>query len=126
MAASDVAALCIFLEQCGFLTDPAPMVADLYAAVAARVTMTVSDAEIYSFAKLRHRQRICLQAAERLDAMPDQRAWRSAHSYRFECLTRGDQVAMLTVQGAKCRERPRIEITFPDCDMCYTKGDPES
>lgn len=126
MAVNDVAALCIFLEQCGFLIDPAPMVADLYTSIKVLTTMTTAEVELYSFTKLRHRHQITLRSVEQSDLIREFRKWRSTQGYRFELWTRGDQVTMLKVRGAKWRERPRIDITCAVCDLTYTKGDPES
>jgi hypothetical protein len=126
MTATDLAGLCIFLEQCGFLTDATPMVNDLYAEIATRDYLTLAEGDIYGFAKLRHRCRIGLHAKEALEGAPSQDSWEAAQGYRFERLMRGDQVARLTIQGAKWRRQSRMEITCPVCGMLFTKGDPES
>lgn len=126
MAATDIAALCIRLEECGFLTDATPMVTDLHPTVAALSTMTTSEAEIYSFEKLRHRTHVRLLAQERLDGIPVERSWRSSERYRFTCIERDGHVVQLSVRGAKWRAPRRIETRCQVCGMQYTKGDPES
>lgn len=126
MAATDIVALCIRLEECGFLTDATPMVADLYPMVSALATMTTSEADIYGFDRLRHRIHVRLQADERPDGISQERIWRSPAGYRFTCVEGGGQVMALSVRGAKWRAPRRIEMTCQVCGMPYTKGDPES
>ena len=77
MAASDFAGLCIFLEQCGFLTDAAPMVNDLQAKIATHNYLTLAEGDIYGFAKFRHRRRIGLYAQESLTGEPSHHSWGS-------------------------------------------------
>lgn len=126
MSARDLAGLCILLEQCGFLTDATQMVGDLYTEIAERNHLTLAEGDIYGFSKLRHRCRIALYAKGPLHGMPSEHSWKSAEGYRFECLMRGDLVAMLKIQGPKWRHQHRVEITCTVCGMHYTKGDPES
>lgn len=126
IAASDVAGLCIFLEQLGFAVDPAPMVESLLDQVAKQTTMTMSEAEIFCFTKFRHRQAIKLLAVETLLEIPEQRTWKGYQGYRYSSLMRGGQVAMLKVHGPKFRPMRRSEVNCPVCGMRYTKGDPES
>lgn len=126
MSARDLAGFCIFLEHCGFSTNPEPMVASLFDEVASLPYMTSSEIDIYNFKKRRHRDRICLRATEDLNGVPSSQAWRGDNGYRFESLRRGDQESMLSVYGSKWRHLERVETTCPVCSMAYTKGDPES
>ena len=124
--AADLVGLCIFLEQCGFLTDASSMVSTLYDRVAARRTMSLSEAEIYSFGKLRHRGMKLLRADEDLVGETGELTWRGANGYRFRCLTRDGQIASLRVIASMWRASRRVELTCPTCGMTYTQGDPES
>lgn len=126
MLPHDLTALCIFLEECGFLTDASPMVGDLIGGLAGRSTMTLSEADIYTFTKLRHARKIHLRAEEEVGGTLNHSQWRTGEGYRCERMTSSDRVTALTIRGPKWRERPMIRI---DCEVCgerYTKGDPES
>jgi hypothetical protein len=126
MAAADVAGFCIFLEQLGFTVDPKPMVDSLYDQVAALPRMTIAQADIYCYAALHQKHRLTLLTQESVDGTPDQQDWRSPGGYRYQCLTRGGQAAVLTITSPKWRPPRRSEVDCPQCGARYTRGDPES
>ncbi|MYM92819.1 hypothetical protein [Duganella vulcania] len=137
MAAVDVGGLFILLEQLGFAIEPGPMVQSLAPAIAPLSMMTLAEAEIHTYDRMRRRQRLVLRAdasgvlderadaSEVLDGRVDQ--WRGHAGYRYERMVmENGETSRLTITGPSYRASRRIDTTCPLCGHPYTQGDPES
>jgi hypothetical protein len=125
LAATDVAALCIWLEQLGFRIDVSSLCDLLRPALEGRSQLTDEEISVLFYDGNRHRMRsVSISAPHRGWRGMTTAKQKTGGGYRVEYTADDDGIAMsLTVYSPKFRKpKPTQTVECPGCGMTYVNG----